>query len=32
MTDEDIDPDFAQSRKASSAFRLFLHFATAPGG
>lgn len=27
MTDEDIDPDFAQSRKGVFAFRLFLHFA-----
>ena len=27
MTDEDIEPDFAQSRKGVFAFRLFLHFA-----
>lgn len=27
MTDEDIDPDFAQSRKGVFAFRMFLHFA-----
>ena len=27
MTDEDIDPDFAQSRKGVFAFRLFLHYA-----
>lgn len=27
MTDDDIDPDFAQSRKGVFAFRLFLHFA-----
>jgi very-short-patch-repair endonuclease len=27
ITDEDIDPDFAQSRKGVFAFRLFLHFA-----
>jgi len=27
MTDEDIDPDFAQSRKGVFAFRLFMHFA-----
>ncbi|MFV0622684.1 DUF3320 domain-containing protein [Sphingomonas sp. ac-8] len=27
MTDEDIDPDFAQTRKGVFAFRLFLHFA-----
>lgn len=27
MTDEDIDPDFAQSRKGVFAFRLFLQFA-----
>ena len=27
MTDEDIDPDFASTRKGVFAFRLFLHFA-----
>lgn len=27
MTDEDIDPDFAQSRKGVFAFKTFLHFA-----
>jgi very-short-patch-repair endonuclease len=27
MTDEDIDPDFAQTRKGVFAFRLFLHYA-----
>ncbi|GGD62259.1 DUF559 domain-containing protein [Croceicoccus mobilis] len=27
MTDEDIDPDFAQTRKGVFAFRLFMHFA-----
>jgi very-short-patch-repair endonuclease len=27
ITDEDIDPDFAASRKGVFAFRLFLHFA-----
>lgn len=27
MTDEDIEPDFAQSRKGVFAFRLFLHYA-----
>ena len=27
LTDEDIDPDFASSRKGVFAFRLFLHFA-----
>ena len=27
MTDEDIDPDFAQSRKGVFAFQMFLHFA-----
>ncbi len=27
ITDEDIDPDFAQSRKGVFAFRLFLHYA-----
>uniref|UniRef100_UPI00107039D4 DUF3320 domain-containing protein n=1 Tax=Paracoccus luteus TaxID=2508543 RepID=UPI00107039D4 len=27
MTDEDIDPDFAQSRKGVFAFRMFLQFA-----
>lgn len=27
MTDEDIEPDFAQTRKGVFAFRLFLHFA-----
>jgi very-short-patch-repair endonuclease len=27
MTDEDIEPDFAQTRKGGFAFRLFLHFA-----
>lgn len=27
MTDEDIDPDFAMSRKGVFAFRMFLHFA-----
>ncbi len=27
MTDEDIDPDFASSRKGVFAFRLFLHYA-----
>lgn len=27
MTDEDIDPDFAQTRKGVFAFKLFLHFA-----
>ncbi|MEC3950151.1 DUF3320 domain-containing protein [Sphingobium sp. HWE2-09] len=27
MTDEDIDPDFAQSRKGVFAFKLFMHFA-----
>ncbi|MGC1303249.1 MAG: DUF3320 domain-containing protein [Caulobacteraceae bacterium] len=27
ITDEDIDPDFAESRKGVLAFRLFLHFA-----
>lgn len=27
MTDEDIDPDFASTRKGVFAFRLFMHFA-----
>lgn len=27
MTDEDIEPDFAQTRKGVFAFRLFMHFA-----
>lgn len=27
MTDEDIDPDFASSRKGVFAFKLFMHFA-----
>lgn len=27
MTDEDIDPDFASTRKGVFAFRMFLHFA-----
>lgn len=27
MTDEDINPDFAQTRKGVFAFRLFMHFA-----
>ncbi|MEO6387940.1 MAG: DUF3320 domain-containing protein, partial [Croceibacterium sp.] len=27
MTDEDIDPDFAASRKGVFAFRMFMHFA-----
>jgi very-short-patch-repair endonuclease len=27
ITDEDIDPDFAQTRKGVFAFRLFLHYA-----